>query len=98
MKILVVNCGSSSLKYQLIDSETEKALAVGLCERIGIDGRLNHKPEGGEKIVMEIALPNHEVAIQSVLAALTDANHGVISSFNSSSRNLFGHNSISSVV
>ena len=80
MKILVVNCGSSSLKYQLIDSETEKALAVGLCERIGIDGRLNHKPEGGEKIVMEIALPNHEVAIQSVLAALTDANHGVISS------------------
>ena len=80
MKILVVNCGSSSLKYQLIDSETEKALAVGLCERIGIDGRLNHRPAGGDKIVMEIALPNHEVAIQSVLAALTDANHGVISS------------------
>ena len=47
MKILVVNCGSSSLKYQLIDSETEKALAVGLCERIGIDGRLNHRPAGG---------------------------------------------------
>ncbi len=80
MKILVVNCGSSSLKYQLIDSETEKALAVGLCERIGIDGRLNHRPAGGDKVVMEIALPNHEVAIQSVLAALTDANHGVISS------------------
>ena len=80
MKILVVNCGSSSLKYQLIDSETEKALAVGLCERIGIDGRLNHRPAGGDKVVMEIALPNHEVAIQSVLAALTDANHGVIAS------------------
>lgn len=80
MKILVVNCGSSSLKYQLIDSETEKALAVGLCERIGIDGRLNHRPTGGEKVVMEIALPNHEVAIQSVLSALTDANYGVISS------------------
>ncbi len=80
MKILVVNCGSSSLKYQLIDSETEKALAVGLCERIGIDGRLNHRPAGGDKVVMEIALPNHEVAIQSVLSALTDANHGVISS------------------
>ncbi len=80
MKILVVNCGSSSLKYQLIDSESEKALAVGLCERIGIDGRLNHRPAGGDKVVMEIALPNHEVAIQSVLSALTDANHGVISS------------------
>mgnify|MGYP003290398410 CR=1 FL=1 len=80
MKILVVNCGSSSLKYQLIDSETEKALAVGLCERIGIDGRLNHRPAGGDKVVMNIALPNHEVAIQSVLSALTDANYGVISS------------------
>ena len=80
MKVLVVNCGSSSLKYQLIDSETEKALAVGLCERIGIDGRLNHKPEGGEKVVINDPLPNHEVAIQSVLAALTDANHGVIKS------------------
>lgn len=80
MKVLVVNCGSSSLKYQLIDSETEKALAVGLCERIGIDGRLNHTPAGGEKVVINDALPNHEVAIQSVLAALTDANHGVIKS------------------
>ena len=80
MKVLVVNCGSSSLKYQLIDSETEKALAVGLCERIGIDGRLNHRPAGGEKVVIEVALPNHEVAIQSVLAALTDANYGVIKS------------------
>ena len=80
MKILVVNCGSSSLKYQLIDSESEKALAVGLCERIGIDGRLNHKPEGGEKIVIEDALPNHEVAIKSVLAALTNETYGVIKS------------------
>ena len=51
MKVLVINCGSSSLKYQLIDSETEVALAVGLCERIGIDGRLNHTPNGGEKVV-----------------------------------------------
>ena len=80
MKILVVNCGSSSLKYQLIDSETEKALAVGLCERIGIDGRLNHTPAGGEKVVMDDALPNHEVAIQNVLAALTNENYGVIKS------------------
>lgn len=80
MKVLVVNCGSSSLKYQLIDSESEKALAVGLCERIGIDGRLNHTPAGGEKVVIEEPLPNHEVAIQSVLAALTNENYGVISS------------------
>ena len=80
MKVLVINCGSSSLKYQLIDSESEQALAVGLCERIGIDGRLNHKPAGGEKVVLELPLPNHEVAIKSVLAALTDASYGVIAS------------------
>ncbi len=78
MKVLVINCGSSSLKYQLIDSETEKALAVGLCERIGIDGCLKHTPDGGEKHVFNIDLPNHEVAIQSVLAALTNAEYGVI--------------------
>ena len=78
MKVLVINCGSSSLKYQLIDSETEQALAVGLCERIGIDGRLKHTPAGGEKVVLEDALPNHEVAIQNVLAALTNPTYGVI--------------------
>lgn len=78
MKVLVINCGSSSLKYQLIDSETEKALAVGLCERIGIDGRLNHTPEGGEKVVIEKAMPDHEVAIRMVLEALVDGSHGVI--------------------
>ncbi|MBP5489954.1 MAG: acetate kinase [Lachnospiraceae bacterium] len=78
MKVLVVNCGSSSLKYQLIDSETEQALAVGLCERIGIDGRLKHTPAGGEKVVLEDALPNHEVAIKNVLAALTNPEYGVI--------------------
>lgn len=78
MKVLVINCGSSSLKYQLIDSETEKALAVGLCERIGIDGRLNHTPDGGEKVVIEKDMPNHEVAIKMVLEALVDANYGVI--------------------
>ena len=80
MKILVVNCGSSSLKYQLIDSETEQALAVGICERIGIDGRLNHTPAGGEKVVLEDALPNHKVAIKNVLAALTNETYGVIKS------------------
>lgn len=78
MKVLVINCGSSSLKYQLIDSETEKALAVGLCERIGIDGRLNHTPAGGEKVVIENAMPDHEVAIRMVLDALVNENYGVI--------------------
>ena len=78
MNILVINCGSSSLKYQLIDSETEVALAVGLCERIGIDGRLNHTPNGGEKVVIEQAMPDHEVAIRMVLDALTNENYGVI--------------------
>ncbi len=80
MKVLVINCGSSSLKYQLIDAESEQALAVGLCERIGIDGRLNHTPAGGTKVVLEDPLPNHEVAIKGVLAALTDPSYGVISS------------------
>ena len=78
MKVLVINCGSSSLKYQLIDSETEVALAVGVCERIGIDGRLNHTPNGGEKVVIEQAMPDHEVAIRMVLDALTNENYGVI--------------------
>lgn len=78
MKVLVINCGSSSLKYQLIDSDTEEALAVGLCERIGIDGRLNHTPAGEEKVVIEKDMPNHEVAVQMVLDELTDADYGVI--------------------
>lgn len=78
MKVLVINCGSSSLKYQLIDSETEKVLAVGVCERIGIDGKLNHTPAGGEKVVIEKDMPNHEVAIKMVLDAMVDKEHGVI--------------------
>ena len=78
MKVLVINCGSSSLKYQLIASDTEAALAVGLCERIGIDGRLNHTPAGKEKVVIEKDMPNHEVAVQMVLDELTDADYGVI--------------------
>jgi acetate kinase len=80
MKVLVINCGSSSLKYQLIDSETEKALAVGICERIGQEiSVLKHNPANGEKVVVEAAMPNHEVAVQMVIDALTDKNHGVIS-------------------
>lgn len=78
MKVLVINCGSSSLKYQLINAETETALAVGLCERIGIDGRLNHTPAGGDKVVIEKDMPDHEVAIRMVLEALTNEEYGVI--------------------
>ena len=55
MNVLVINCGSSSLKYQVIDSDSEKALAKGLCERIGIDGRLVYQPNGGEKEITECA-------------------------------------------
>jgi acetate kinase len=78
MKILVINCGSSSLKYQLINSKTEEALAIGVCERIGIDGRLNHTPCGGRKVVIEENMPNHEIAVKIVLDALTDPSYGVI--------------------
>ncbi len=80
MNILVINCGSSSLKYQLIDSETEKVLAKGLCERIGIDGRLTYSPDGGEKEVTEAPMPTHTEAIQLVLDALTNEKTGVIKS------------------
>ena len=80
MKVLVINCGSSSLKYQLIDSETEAVLAKGLCERIGIDGRLTHTPAGKDKIVIEAPMPNHTAAVSLVLEQLTDAKNGVIKS------------------
>ena len=80
MNILVINCGSSSLKYQLIKSETEGVLAKGLCERIGIDGMLTYQPEGGEKEKSEIAMPTHTEAINAVLAALTNEKSGVIKS------------------
>lgn len=80
MKILVINAGSSSLKYQLIDMETEAVLAKGLCERIGIDGsKLNHTPQGGDKIVIEKDMKDHSDAINMVLDALVDSNYGVIS-------------------
>ncbi|MDY4970414.1 MAG: acetate kinase, partial [Lachnospiraceae bacterium] len=79
MKVLVINCGSSSLKYQLIDSETESVLAKGLCERIGIDGVLTHSPAGKDKVVFNDPLPNHTVAVSNVLKQLTDPVNGVIS-------------------
>ena len=80
MNILVINFGRSSLKYQLINSETEGVLAKGLCERIGIDGMLTYQPEGGEKEKSEIAMPTHTEAINAVLAALTNEKSGVIKS------------------
>ncbi|MCI8315251.1 MAG: acetate kinase [Lachnospiraceae bacterium] len=81
MNILVINCGSSSLKYQLIDSDTEAVLAKGLCERIGIDGSvLTHTPAGKDKVTIETPMPNHTVAVKLVIDALTDANHGVVQS------------------
>lgn len=80
MKVLVINCGSSSLKYQLIDSDSEEVLAKGLCERIGLDGRLNHSPEGKDKVVLDAAMPNHTAAVGLVLEQLTDKANGVIAS------------------
>lgn len=79
MKVLVINCGSSSLKYQLIDSDTKEALAIGLCERIGLDvGYLKHTPAGQDKVVIEAKMDNHEIAVSMVLEALTNKEHGVI--------------------
>ncbi|MBQ9766822.1 MAG: acetate kinase [Lachnospiraceae bacterium] len=83
MKILVINCGSSSLKYQLIDMENENVLAKGLCERIGIDGsKLTHKPAGKDVLEKVEAMPDHQVAVKLVLDALQDTTYGVISDVN----------------
>ena len=78
MNVLVINCGSSSLKYQLIDSQTEAVLAKGLCERIGIDGRLIYQKAGADKEVTEAAMPTHKQAIQLVLDALVNPTTGAI--------------------
>ncbi len=81
MNILVINCGSSSLKFQLIDSQSEEVIAKGLCERIGIDGSvISFTPKGSDKIKKEIPMPNHEVAIGLVIDALTDKETGVVKS------------------
>ena len=80
MNILVINCGSSSLKFKLINSESEGVLAKGLCERIGIDGKLTYQPEGGEKTTSDKAMPTHTEAIQFVIDALTDEKTGVVKS------------------
>ena len=80
MNVLVINCGSSSLKYQLINSDTEAVLAKGLCERIGIDGRLVYQKAGCDKEITEAAMPTHKEAIQMVLDALTNDKTGAIGS------------------
>lgn len=81
MNILVLNCGSSSLKYQLINMEDESVIAKGLVERIGIDGSiLTHKPTGKDKYVIETPMKDHNIAVKLVLDALMDAEHGVIKS------------------
>ena len=78
MKILVINCGSSSLKYQLIDSDTEAVLAKGLCERIGIDGAITHQAGAGEKKTEQCAMPDHDAAVKRVIEKLTDSEVGAV--------------------
>ena len=81
MNILVINAGSSSLKYQLLNPETQQVLAKGLCERIGIDGKFTYKPEGKQAVKeADVAMPTHSEAIKAVLDALVDKDNGVISS------------------
>ncbi|MCI7765573.1 MULTISPECIES: acetate kinase [Helicobacter] len=81
MDILVINCGSSSLKYQLINTDTEAVLAAGICDRIGISGgQFTYKPQGGEKSIQNTEMKDHEVAIKLVLEALTNPKTGIISS------------------
>ena len=90
MKVLVINTGSSSLKYQLINMIDESVLAIGLCDRIGIDNSfLKHTKSGGDTVVFDKTLPNHKIAIQEVLRALTDEKTGVIS--NMSEISAVGH-------
>ncbi|MCI6466950.1 MAG: acetate kinase [Faecalicatena sp.] len=80
MNVLVINCGSSSLKFQLINSDSEEVLAKGLCERIGIDGSLTYQPAGGEKVKSAKDMPTHTEAIQFVIDALTNPETGVVKS------------------
>lgn len=80
MNVLVINCGSSSLKYQVINSDSEEVLAKGLCERIGIDGRLVYQPAGGEKEITDAPMPTHKEAVQMVLDALINEKTGALKS------------------
>jgi len=81
LKVLVINCGSSSLKYQLFDMNDKSVLAKGLVERIGLEeGTLKHTPKGMEKVVISEKIPNHKVAVKMMLDALLDENYGVLKS------------------
>ena len=81
MKVLVVNCGSSSLKYQLLDMENESVLAIGLAERIGIDGsKIKHEPAGKDKVIFEEPMSNHKIALEIIIMALLNKDHGCITS------------------
>ena len=80
MKVLVVNAGSSSLKYQLFDTSTNDVVAKGICERIGIDGKITHKMPGRENYVTEVAMPNHSVATRILIETLTSKKYGCIKS------------------
>ncbi len=93
MNILVLNCGSSSLKYQLIDMADESVKAKGLVDRIGLDDALlNHTPEGKEKVVIHAEIPNHTIAIKMVLGALSNQEYGVIKDL--SEINAVGHRAV----
>lgn len=81
MNVLVINCGSSSLKYQLIETDSEEVLAKGLCERIGIDGSaITHTPKGGDKVTTTVPMKDHTDAVKLVIEKLTDDKVGVIRS------------------
>lgn len=81
MKILVINSGSSSLKFQVVDPENEKALAKGVCERIGIDGIFNYRTDGGISLKEPVAMPDHKAAVGVLLSMLVDPERGVLKDF-----------------
>ncbi len=90
MKILVINSGSSSLKFQVIDSDTEQVLVRGVCERIGIDGRFTYKPHGGVAVsAAPVAMENHTQAVNVLMEALVDEKNGIIRDF--SEIDVIGH-------
>ena len=81
MKILVINSGSSSLKFQVIDSQSERVLAKGVCERIGIDGIFTYKTDSGISIKEPVPMENHKQAVNTILSTLSDGEKGVIKDF-----------------
>ena len=89
MKILVINSGSSSLKFQVIDSETERVMAKGVCERIGIDGIFTYKTDSGTSVKEPVAMADHKQAVDTILKTLTDQERGVLEDF--SQIDVIGH-------